>query len=216
MIDYLLSIDAQLFQAINGWHAPPADLFFLVISYLGTGYAAAPIVAIALIRIVPPERLRSALIAALFAMIAAGLLNASLKSIVKRPRPLRYFAIEQAPAALQSASPAAHNKARQIYRVHVVGQRYKSRSFPSGHANTAFAAAAVLGAAGGGVWWLALIPAMLVAYSRVYMGVHFPLDVLAGAALGVCVALAIARKGCRVKKVFHEKCLIKKPGSDAA
>jgi len=63
-------------------------------------------------------------------------------------------------------------------------------SFPSGHAATAFAGAVVLaflwrrGAA------LFFLLAAAIAFSRVYVGVHYPGDVLAGAALGTAVGLA--------------------------
>ncbi|HAM34403.1 MAG TPA: hypothetical protein DEB40_08835 [Elusimicrobia bacterium] len=58
-------------------------------------------------------------------------------------------------------------------------------SFPSNHAANSFSAAAVLGLAYPGLRWAALLMAALVAYSRVYVGVHFPADVLAGAILGL-------------------------------
>ncbi len=66
-----------------------------------------------------------------------------------------------------------------------------SSSFPSGHAATSFACAALLA-------WLTPLPklplfalAALIAFSRVYNGVHYPLDVLGGAALGLAVATAL-------------------------
>jgi undecaprenyl-diphosphatase len=67
-----------------------------------------------------------------------------------------------------------------------------SDSFPSGHAATSFACAATL------AWLLPhraapvlYVLAALIAYSRVYVGVHYPLDALAGAALGLLVATAL-------------------------
>jgi undecaprenyl-diphosphatase len=66
-----------------------------------------------------------------------------------------------------------------------------SDSFPSGHAATSFACAALLA-------WLTPLPkvplfalAALIAFSRVYNGVHYPLDVLGGAALGLAIATAL-------------------------
>ena len=63
-------------------------------------------------------------------------------------------------------------------------------SFPSGHAATAFAGAVALtylSRSGGPLFFLL---AAAIAFSRVYVGVHYPGDVLAGAALGTAVGLA--------------------------
>jgi len=62
-------------------------------------------------------------------------------------------------------------------------------SFPSGHAATAFAGAVALTylwRAGAPLFFLL---ATAIAFSRVYVGVHYPSDVLAGAALGTVVGL---------------------------
>ncbi|MBS1715921.1 MAG: phosphatase PAP2 family protein [Armatimonadetes bacterium] len=65
-----------------------------------------------------------------------------------------------------------------------------STSFPSGHATTSFAVAAVVcwcyGKGAKGTWaaWI-LVWAVLVGLSRVYVGVHFPSDVIAAALLGL-------------------------------
>jgi undecaprenyl-diphosphatase len=67
-----------------------------------------------------------------------------------------------------------------------------SGSFPSGHAATSAAGAVILAyLLGRGGLWLGLL-AVAVSFSRVYVGVHYPLDVLAGAALGVGVGLVAA------------------------
>jgi undecaprenyl-diphosphatase len=64
-------------------------------------------------------------------------------------------------------------------------------SFPSGHAATSFAGATLLA-------WLTPLPrvplfvlAALIAFSRIYDGVHYPLDVVGGAVLGLLVATAL-------------------------
>ena len=64
-------------------------------------------------------------------------------------------------------------------------------SFPSGHATVAFACATILALAVPRLRWPLYALAGLIAFSRVYVGVHFPLDVVAGAALGVGIATAL-------------------------
>ena len=64
-----------------------------------------------------------------------------------------------------------------------------SASMPSGHAATSAAGAVILAyLLGRWAWGLALL-AVAVSYSRVYIGVHYPTDVLVGAAIGAAVAL---------------------------
>jgi undecaprenyl-diphosphatase len=76
-------------------------------------------------------------------------------------------------------------------------------SFPSGHTATAFAGAMVVAALYPRLRWPALGLAALVGLSRVYLGVHFALDVLAGAALGIIVGTAAVWAGRRVLAQAH-------------
>ena len=77
----------------------------------------------------------------------------------------------------------AHREIHPLYVVH-------SSSFPAGHAATAFAGATLLAY----VWprgtAFFLLLAAAIGYSRVYVGVHYPSDVIVGALLGVAVGLA--------------------------
>ena len=98
----------------------------------------------------------------------SDLLAIAVKTLVERPRPFERLA---------EADPLLGG---------TVGA-----SFPSGHAATSFAGAIVLAyLVRRAVPALAAL-AVLVSFSRVYVGVHYPLDVLGGAALGSAVALAV-------------------------
>lgn len=78
-----------------------------------------------------------------------------------------------------------------------------SYGFPSNHACNTFAGAAVLGAAEPHLLYPAMLAAFLVSYSRVYVGVHFPADVAAGAFLGLLIGGAVGAgllKFCRMSR----------------
>ena len=75
----------------------------------------------------------------------------------------------------------------------VIGARPDDASFPSGHASGAGAGALVLTMLapwGWPLWWAI---AAAIAYSRVYLGDHYPLDVMAGGAMGAALAWVVMR-----------------------
>jgi len=104
----------------------------------------------------------------LFAVAVADWAAMGLKALVDRPRPpLRY----SEPKVLVALPHDA--------------------SFPSGHAATSFAAATMLSFAAPRLAPFLFVLAAAVAFSRVYVGVHYPLDVIGGAVLGVLVATSL-------------------------
>lgn len=91
-----------------------------------------------------------------------------IKYLVARPRPFAEFGVSN----LLIPTPDGY-------------------SFPSGHASSSFAALAVIYATNKKMRIPAAVYALLIAFSRVYLFVHFPSDVLAGVILGTLCAYLI-------------------------
>ena len=69
----------------------------------------------------------------------------------------------------------------------------KSKSFPSNHSLNTFAIATRIAIFYPAIRGFAFLFAALMAYSRVSVGVHYPLDILAGAIIGIILALCLHR-----------------------
>jgi undecaprenyl-diphosphatase len=106
---------------------------------------------------------------ALSILLASTFTNYLLKPIVNRERPY-----------VSAPDPA------------IIGGRPDDASFPSGHAANAFAGMTVLSRAAPTARFLCWSLAIVIAYSRVYLGVHYPLDVIGGAVVGCLSAGAIS------------------------
>lgn len=80
-------------------------------------------------------------------------------------------------------------------------------SFPSAHSMTSFAAAAVLFHTDKRLGTAALIMAALIAFSRLYLYVHFPTDVFAGIAMGTALGIAACVLVEKIAEVRESKTL---------
>jgi undecaprenyl-diphosphatase len=92
---------------------------------------------------------------------------------------------------------ARERPCRALENIRLILPCPKSFSLPSGHACSSFSVAAPLFYLTRGyialIWRLyPLLLASLIAFSRVYLGVHYPTDVLAGAFLGAFIGLALS------------------------
>ena len=78
-------------------------------------------------------------------------------------------------------------------------------SFPSGHTAASFAAVFALKASGSRLWKPALVLAVSIALSRLYLYVHWPSDVLGGAVLGAAMGWLGARLAAWAGEKLREK-----------
>jgi len=167
----LIGIDTKIFQLINGtWANPVFNIVMPLISELGSGGVIFLISALCFF--LRRRRDKGALAILLFAALTLTYYIVSfLKITVARPRPF----ILMPDANLFVA--------------------VKGFSFPSNHTATAFMAATILSEFFGSWRKVLFFVAALVGYSRIYLGVHFLSDVIAGAIVGILIGRAILSIG---------------------
>ena len=127
-------------------------------------------IVLALVLLAIPKTRRTGAVLALALLLEFIVCNGVLKPLIARARP----------CDLNSA-------------VQLLIPRPGDDSFPSGHTGISFAAVGALRAAGSRLWVPAFVLALLIAFSRLYLYVHWPSDVLAGALLGVLLGFAAER-----------------------
>ena len=185
MLEQLLHIDTEILLAINGWHAPWADtlmwivsakttwipLYLLLIGLLVWRYRQPAPTPIKWLQKVPACVVMIVVIA--LAVGAADLIASGiLKDLVARPRPTRVPELEGV-----------------LYLVN--GYKSGQYGFVSSHAANTMAVALLFSL----IWRnkIATVGLMLwVAancYSRMYLGVHYPTDILGGLIVGSLVAV---------------------------
>jgi undecaprenyl-diphosphatase len=165
--NWLTNIDNRVLYFLNDGrrHNAVFDLAATLISVSGDVL----IFSFALILLLLPRKAdKIAGLAILVSMEVSYQLSHGLKELIARPRPLE---------ALTGIVPTFSAT---------------DFSMPSGHAVMAFSAAYIMTRSyGKGLLFYSL--AALVAVSRVYAGVHFPTDVLAGAVIGVLTGIVVVK-----------------------
>jgi len=170
------SINHKLFMMINHASNPLFDMLMPIFTYLGDSWRVYPyialLVAVFLVkRNYMPLRYIVVYCIATFSFI---LLTEWLKGWLHVPRPAAAIGVDY---------------------VRVLGELKLKNSFPSGHTTFSFMTAYVLSYKRGRLWNLALfLFAFLVAYSRIYVGAHYPLDIVVSGILGVAIGF-LAWKG---------------------
>jgi undecaprenyl-diphosphatase len=180
-----IDLDRAASLAVNGLSGNPyIDTIVLAISFLGNALIAFLFSAPIIWKYKPGRRamLVSMLLLAV-SLGVGGLLSAGIKHAFPRDRP----AVDPVIGA----------------RVHDLSGGLRKNSFPSGHTITAFGTAAFLAMETGPIIGAAsFIAAAAVGFARIYQGAHFPLDVAAGAIIGLAstfLVIYIARRFSRHK-----------------
>ncbi len=207
-MDSLLSIfapiliwDVKFFQFFNSHHTRAFDAFFWGCSTFGSAWVIVPSLFLVILLASGRRRLLTVLIASALTLLVGALLVEVIKNGVDRPRPLAYFEASggQGRAEAQAAGELHKETGGQApFAVHNVGPALRARSFPSGHSWTAFAVATLLALFFGKKFRWAYLAAAAIAYSRIHVGVHFPLDVLGGAIGGTLLAFIAWRATVRI------------------
>ena len=187
MLEQLLHIDTEILLAINGWHAPWADTLMWIISAKTTWIPLyLLLVGLLVWRYYKPamtsvkwlQRVPACVVMIVVIGLAVGaadfIASGILKDLVARPRPTRVPELEGV--------------------LHLVNDyRSGQYGFVSSHAANTMAVALLFSL----IWRnkIATVGLMLwVAancYSRMYLGVHYPTDILGGLMVGALVAVVV-------------------------
>jgi undecaprenyl-diphosphatase len=173
----LREIDRRIFLFLNGsFHNRVLDALMVVITQSGNGWILVPILALILYR-VEGVWLSHRFIVISATIILGGIMVVIIKNIIGRRRPLSAF-----------REDIKNGKVT----VHTVLERARKKSFPSGHSQTALAAFVAITWFWAG-WYtpLLFVWSLVVSFSRIYLGIHFPVDVVGGALLGAIMSVLI-------------------------
>ena len=160
----------RLFWMLNQQHSFSGDLFFRYFTHVGDGLV---MVALGVVLLGLGKRKLGLMIIVSF--LLSGLIVQVSKKYKPEPRPGKYFT--------------------EVSRIHRVEDQplTGNNSFPSGHTTTAFAMFSMLAFASRkySMQLICFLAAILVAYSRIYLGHHFFKDVFFGAILGYITTLMV-------------------------
>ncbi len=186
-------LDRDVFELVNHTGAwPPVDKLMAVMSSFAFWM---PILGLGALLFVLFGGTKGRLLVVVLVVVVGlteGLIVNLLKALVHRPRPAEALAHTRI-VALAKVRP----QFRALFRPPAIGAsadkdlRQTGNSFPSGHVTDNFAALAVLVAFFRWRGSLYAIPASLVAYSRIYVGKHWPSDVLFSVFLGIACAVLL-------------------------
>jgi len=175
ILSKLLNENISLFYLINGINNSFLNLVMPIITNFGS--LIAWILICIFIYIFGGSYGRKVALLCLIALFVTDIIVISLKYVVAEPRPFL-----------------------TLPNVNLLMTVY-GNSFPSGHTASSFTAATIIGLkyhlkSKGWKYWLIyplLAFAILIGFSRIYIGVHYPYDVIIGALIGVAFAIIVLK-----------------------
>jgi undecaprenyl-diphosphatase len=160
----LIDFELKILDALQNTHFPPLDFIMIFLSNLAEWGVF--FIFLTLLMLTSRKTRRVGFVCATSLILSYLIVDISLKPIIARARP---FAINTAARLIYSPPP--------------------SFSFPSGHSSISFAFAASIKPLGKKWSRSAYILASLIAFSRLYLYVHFPTDVLFGILIGFFIGI---------------------------
>lgn len=171
--DTLIDFDQTIIAAVQGLETPWLTAIMTTFTWIGSGLIVAPITVFAFFLLHFKFKHRAQALLLVVVIVGTVVLNSLLKLYFKRERP-------------------------EIHRI----LDATGFSFPSGHTMMAFSLYAILGVI---IWrnlkttsrrfmviFLAVFMTLMIGLSRIYLGVHFPSDIVGGLlASGLWVTLAV-------------------------
>lgn len=192
ILDAINHIDTQLFLFLNGIHSPFFDPIF---QFITERYSWIPLYMVLAVLVFVKFKWRGFILAPFIALviILADQVSVNLfKEVFLRLRPCHNPEIKDL-----------------VHTVDGCGGQY---GFVSSHASNTFALAVFLGLIFkkhfSYLMHIMLVWAAIVSYSRIYVGVHYPADILCGAILGVVLAFMVWKTLLLTNQKFNLKLVI--------
>lgn len=162
----VIKMEISILDWIQSMRTPIGDAVIPLVTKLGDVGAIWILLSVVLLLI--PKTRKSGAILAVALCVDGVLCNGILKNLIRRIRPC-------------DVNPS----------IQLLIKRPDDFSFPSGHTAVSFAAVAALYFAGERKLWIpALALAVIIAFSRLYLYVHYPTDILGGIAVGIFAGYA--------------------------
>lgn len=181
--------NTDLFVVVNSFHNPFLDYILPVISKFGTLFW---FVFCVILFLLGREKDKEVAILAICALSLTFITTMLLKYVIAEPRPFE---------TLENVRVLTNEEVRHY------------SSFPSAHASGSFAFAVVVGLKYKmkilgmklTLIYPLLIFAALIGFSRIYIGLHYPGDVICGAIIGICFAVMVLKLEDKILDIFKTK-----------